>query len=84
MKKQEKRKIKQTNKTTKQTKSVTTYNSPCLHRRWRRYQAIALNDQQVGLTSVMETVRQCQEGGRWISTQKKMFGWAISTPLYII
>ena len=57
-------KIKQTNKITKQTKSVTTYNSPCLHRLWRCYQVIALNDQQVGLTSVMQTVRQQQEGGR--------------------
>ena len=68
MKKREKRKIEQTNKTTKQTKSVTKHNSPCLHRRWRCYQAIALNDQQVVLISVMQTVRQCQEGGRWIST----------------
>ena len=59
-----KKKIKQTNKITKQTKSVTTYNSPCLHRLWRCYQVIALNDQQVGLTSVMQTVRQQQEGGR--------------------
>ena len=58
------KKIKQTNKITKQTKSVTTYNSPCLHRLWRCYQVIALNDQQVGLTSVMQTVRQQQEGGR--------------------
>ena len=31
----------------KQTKTRTTYNSPCLHRRWRCYEAIALNDQQV-------------------------------------
>ena len=68
IKKQFKRKIKQTNKITKQIKSVTTYNSPCLHRRWRCYQVIALNDRQVGLTSVMLTVRRQQEGGRWIST----------------
>ena len=61
MKKQEKRKR-------KQTKSVATYNSPCLHRRWRCYQVIALNAQQVGLTSVMQTVREHQEGGRWSST----------------
>ena len=38
--------------TTKQTKTATTYNSPCLHHRWRCYQAIALNDQQVGPTSL--------------------------------
>ena len=62
--KNNKKKIKQTKKITKQTKSVTTYNSPCLHRLWRCYQVIALNDQQVGLTSVMQTVRQQQEGGR--------------------
>ena len=68
IKKREKRKIEQTNKTTKQTKSVTKNNSSCLHHRWRCYQAIALNDQQVVLTSVMQTVHQCQEGGRWIST----------------
>ena len=39
-------------KTTKQTKTATTYNSPCLHHRWRCYQAIALNDQQIGPTSL--------------------------------
>ena len=38
--------------TTKQTKLATTYNSPCLHHRWGCYQAIALNDQQVGATSL--------------------------------
>ena len=49
---------KQTNKqsneptTTKHTKVATTYSSPCLHHRWRCYQAIALNDQQVGPTSL--------------------------------
>ena len=45
---------KQTNKptTTKHTKTATTYSSPCLHHRWRYYQAIALNDQQVGPTSL--------------------------------
>ena len=45
---------KQSNKptTTKHTKTATTYSSPCLHHRWRRYQGIALNDQQVGPTSV--------------------------------
>ena len=45
---------KQSNKptTTKQTKTTTTYSSPCLHHRWRCYQAIALNDQQVGPTSL--------------------------------
>ena len=36
---------------TKQTKTATTY-SPCLHHRWRHYQAIALNNQQVGPTSL--------------------------------
>ena len=43
---------KKTNKqtTTKQTKTATAYNSPCLHYSWRCYQAIALNDQQVGPT----------------------------------
>ena len=51
-------KNKQTNKqsnkptTTKHTKTATTYSSPCLHHRWRCYQAIALNDQQVGPTSL--------------------------------
>ena len=53
-----KNKKKQTNKqsnkptTTKHTKTATTYSSPCLHHRWRCYQAIALNDQQVGPTSL--------------------------------
>ena len=52
-----KQKNKQTNKqsnkptTTKHTKTATTYSSPCLHHRWRCYQAIAMNDQQVGPTS---------------------------------
>ena len=51
-------KNKQTNKqsskatTTKHTKTATTYSSPCLHHRWRCYQAIAFNDQQVGPTSL--------------------------------
>ena len=45
-----KRKIKQT--TTKQTKTETTYNSHCLHHRWRCYQAIALNNQQLGPKSL--------------------------------
>ena len=51
--------LKKTNKkqknnqtTTKQAKITTTYNSSCLHHRWRCYQAIALNDQQVGPTSL--------------------------------
>ena len=46
--------IKQTNnnKTHKNSKTATTYSSPCLHHRWRCYQAIALNDQQVGPTSL--------------------------------
>ena len=53
-----KQKKKQTNKqsnkppTRKHTKTATTYSSPCLHHRWRCYQAIALNDQQVGPTSL--------------------------------
>ena len=49
-----KKQDKQTNnkKGTKQTKTATTYNSPCLHQRWRCYEAIALNDQQVGPTSL--------------------------------
>ena len=38
--------------TTKQRKTGKTYNSPCLHHRWRCYQAIALNDQQIGPTSL--------------------------------
>ena len=52
-------KNKQTNKqsnkpaTTKHTKTATTYSNPCLHHRWRCYQAIALNDQQVGPTSLV-------------------------------
>ena len=37
--------------TTKQTKTATTYNSPCLHHRWICYEAIALNDQQIGPAS---------------------------------
>ena len=37
--------------TTKQRKTAATYNSPCSHRRWRCYQAIALKDQQIGPTS---------------------------------
>ena len=50
-KKQKTKTNKQTNKptTTKHTKTATTYSSPCLHHRWRCYQAIALNDQQLGL-----------------------------------
>ena len=53
-----KTKQKQTNKqpnkptTTKHTKTATTYSSLCLHHRWRCYQAIALNDQQLGPTSL--------------------------------
>ena len=48
-----KNKTKKTQKTTtKQTKTATTYNSPCLHHRWRCYQVIALNDQQKGPTSL--------------------------------
>ena len=60
--KQKKQKTKQTNKqtnkqsnkptTTKHTKTATTYSSPCLHHRWRCYHSIALNDQQVGPTSL--------------------------------
>ena len=57
-KKQQKKNNKQTNKqsnkptTTKHTKTATTYSSPCLLHRLRCYQAIALNDQQVGPTSL--------------------------------
>ena len=51
--KKNKQTSKQSNKpTTKHTKTATTYSSPCLHHRWRCYQAIALNDQQVGPTSL--------------------------------
>ena len=52
-----KQRNKQSNKptTTKHTKTATTYSSPCLHHRWRCYQAIALNDQQVGPTSLCRT-----------------------------
>ena len=69
--------------TTKQTKSAITYNNHCLHHSQRCYQAVALKDQQVRSTSlarlpsqlnyatVLETAHQRQEGGRWISTQKK-------------
>ena len=39
-------------KTTKQTKTAITYNVPCLHHRWRCYQTIALNDQQIGPISL--------------------------------
>ena len=53
LKKKENPTNKQTNKqTTKQTKIATTYNSPNLHHRWRCYQAIAVNDQQVRPTSL--------------------------------
>ena len=34
-------------RTTKQTKIATRYNDPCLQLRWRFYQTIALNVQQV-------------------------------------
>ena len=57
-KKKKKKKKRQTNKqsnkrtTTKHTKTATTYSSPCLHHIWRCYKAIALNDQQVGPTSL--------------------------------
>ena len=56
--KKQTKKNKQTNKqsnkptTAKHTKTATTYSSPCLNHRWRCYQAIALNDQQVGPTSL--------------------------------
>ena len=43
---------KQTNQQQQNTKTTTTYSSPCLHHRWRCYQAIALNVQQVGPTSI--------------------------------
>ena len=46
--KQQKRK----KKTNKQTKTATADNSPYLHYRWRCYQTIALNDHQVGPTSL--------------------------------
>ena len=54
-KKQKKTTNKQTNNQKNQQiqntqKTATTYSSPCLHHRWRCYQAIALNDQQVGPT----------------------------------
>ena len=42
----------QTNQQQQNTKTATTYSSPCLHHRWKCYQAIALNDQQVGPTSL--------------------------------
>ena len=53
-KKKNKKKNKQSNKPTiaKHTKIATTYSSPCLHHIWRCYQAIVLNDQQVGPTSL--------------------------------
>ena len=38
--------------TTKQAKTASTYNSPYSHHRWRCYQAISLNDQQIGPTSL--------------------------------
>ena len=37
----------------KKNKNNNKYNSPCLHHRWKCYQAIALNDQQVGPTSLV-------------------------------
>ena len=41
-------------KENKQTKTAATYNSLCLHHSWRCYQAIALNDQKVGPTSLAQ------------------------------
>ena len=38
--------------TTNQTKTTTSNKSPYLHDRWICYQEIALNDQQVGPTSL--------------------------------
>ena len=55
---QKKKKKKTTNKqsnkptTTKHINTATTYSIPGLHHRWRCYQAIALNDQQVGHKSL--------------------------------
>ena len=48
----EKKKHKKQQTTTKQTKTATAHNSPCLHHMWRCYQAIALNDQEIGSTSL--------------------------------
>ena len=39
--------------TAKETKTTTTCNSPCLHHRWRYYQAFTLNDQQIGPISLV-------------------------------
>ena len=36
----------------RKAKTAKTYNSPCLHHRWRCYHAIVLNDQQIGPTSL--------------------------------
>ena len=58
-KRKQKNKTKQNKKnktqktTTQQTKTATTHNSPCLHHRWKCYQAIALNDEQIGPTSLV-------------------------------
>ena len=50
------KKNKQTSKQTTQqqqnTQKQQQHSSPCLHHRWRCYHAIALNDQQVGPTSL--------------------------------
>ena len=80
-KQQQKTTNKQTNKqsnkptTTKHTETTTTYSSPCLHHKWRCYQAIALNDQQVGSTSLMSNsnANSVSTPKRWslTSTSKK-------------
>ena len=51
-KKKKRTHTKQKSKNKNKTKTAATYNSPCLHHRWRCYQAIALNDQQIGPTSL--------------------------------
>ena len=43
---------KKTNNNKTKQKTKTTYSSSCLHHRWRCYQEIALNDQQIGPTSL--------------------------------
>ena len=67
-------KKKQTQKTTtKQIKTATTYNSPCLHHRWRCYQAIAQNDQEVGPTSLAllsPAVRKFKYWQYWLTLKR--------------
>ena len=51
--KEKEKTVKKENKTNKQITITATYNSPCLHHRGIPYQVIAINDQQIGHTSLI-------------------------------